>query len=339
MEAAGAMFCIWCDYPQNMTEQQVVRETADVITAFGSALPGTEEPEPTPEPIPEPTPEPEQGTVADEATGISVKAEGLTRVEVAPVSEEEIPEIQEASKVVAYEITPYAGRRHIPERRKYPCLYRMDGIPQNFMPMCRRRTEPLPRWKVHTRTENSLTQRLTSRSMPWERMRSLWQTNPREWKSTREAAPPLRFPVWISQTVVDSSALDTGIATVDVQAKETVAENNWQLVTNGAAGIVPGEQYLIVSGNSGSQYALTSGGGASAVSISDGKIESAPSGTAFTLVRNGNGYSLQDSNGRYLYPTASRGIFGGWTYELESNQNSAQAVTINGSNSVTISRR
>ena len=338
MEAAGAMFCIWCDYPQNMTEQQVVRETADVITAFGSALPGTEEPEPTPEPIPEPTPEPEQGTVADEATGISVKAEGLTRVEVAPVSEEEIPEIQEASKVVAYEITPYAGEEAYTGEAEVS-LPVPDGWDTAKLHAYVQEADG-----TFTQVEGTYADGKFTYTAPHFSIHALGEDaepladEPQRVEVNAGSSTTITVPGVDLTDSVDSSALDTGIATVDVQAKETVAENNWQLVTNGAAGIVPGEQYLIVSGNSGSQYALTSGGGASAVSISDGKIESAPSGTAFTLVRNGNGYSLQDSNGRYLYPTASRGIFGGWTYELESNQNSAQAVTINGSNSVTISR-
>ncbi|MBS5702254.1 MAG: family 20 glycosylhydrolase [Butyricicoccus pullicaecorum] len=36
----GATFCIWCDYPGAGTEESVVSATADVIKAFGGALPG-----------------------------------------------------------------------------------------------------------------------------------------------------------------------------------------------------------------------------------------------------------------------------------------------------------
>jgi len=35
----GACFCIWCDYPQADTDTNVVKNTAAVIAAFGSALP------------------------------------------------------------------------------------------------------------------------------------------------------------------------------------------------------------------------------------------------------------------------------------------------------------
>lgn len=36
----GATFCIWCDVPEAGTEENVVSATADVIKAFGGALPG-----------------------------------------------------------------------------------------------------------------------------------------------------------------------------------------------------------------------------------------------------------------------------------------------------------
>lgn len=135
---------------------------------------------------------------------------------------------------------------------------------------------------------------------------------------------------------IDTANLDEAIATVDVQATYTEDEDDWQLVTNGAAGIVSGDEYLIVSGSSGNQYALTSSGGASSVTITDGKIESAPSGTVFTLTSSGGGYYLRDENETYLYPTASRSS--SWFYSLSTGQTSAEAVTISGNSSVTISR-
>ena len=328
MEAAGAMFCIWCDYPQNMTEQAVVSETADVITAFGKAISGGETTEP------EEPEEPEEGTASDEATGITVTGAGLTSVTVEEVAE--APAIDGMAKTVAYDVTPYAGDEAytgeatvsvpVPEGWDTSLLHayvqEADGSYAEVSGTYAdgKYTYTAPHFSVQVLAEAVKAAANTQR------------VEVNAGSSTTITVPGVDLT-----DSVDSSALDTGIATVDVQAKESVAENNWQLVTNGAAGIVPGEQYLIVSGNSDSQYALTSGGGASQVSISDGKIESAPSGTVFTLVQNGNGYSLRDSNGRYLYPTATRGYIR-WTYSLETNQNSPQAVTINGSNSVTISR-
>jgi len=38
-EPDGAMFCIWCDYPGADTETSVLNATANVIAAFGAALP------------------------------------------------------------------------------------------------------------------------------------------------------------------------------------------------------------------------------------------------------------------------------------------------------------
>ena len=326
MDAAGAMFCIWCDYPQNMTEQAVVSETADVITAFGKAISGGETTEPE---------EPGQATVSDEATGITVTGAGLTSLTVEALAE--APAIDGMAKTVAYDVTPYAGDEAytgeatvsvpVPEGWDTSLLHayvqEADGSYAEVSGAYAdgKYTYTAPHFSVQVLAEAAKAAANTQR------------VEVNAGSSTTITVPGVDLT-----DSVDSSALDTGIATVDVQAKETVAEDNWQLVTNGAAGIVPGEQYLIVSGNSGSQYALTSGGGASQVSISNGKIESAPSGTVFTLVQNGNGYSLQDSNGRYLYPAASREFWGDWNYSLETNQNSAQAVTINGNSSVTISR-
>lgn len=326
MEAAGAMFCIWCDYPQNMTEQAVVSETADVISAFGKAISDGETTEPE---------EPGQATVSDEATGITVTGAGLTSLTVEALAD--APAIDGMAKTLAYDVTPYVGDKAytgeatvsvpVPEGWDTSLLHayvqEADGsyVEVSGTYADGKYTYTAPHFSVQVLAEAAKAAANTQR------------VEVNAGSSTTITVPGVDLT-----DSVDSSALDTGIATVDVQAKESVAENNWQLVTNGAAGIVPGEQYLIVSGNSGSQYALTSGGGASQVSISDGKIESAPSGTVFTLVQNGNGYNLQDSNGRYLYPAAEREFLDRWNYSLETNQNSAQAVTINGNSSVTISR-
>lgn len=40
--AKGAMFCIWCDVGNAASQESVVSATADVITAFGSTLPGAD---------------------------------------------------------------------------------------------------------------------------------------------------------------------------------------------------------------------------------------------------------------------------------------------------------
>lgn len=38
LDASGAMFCIWCDYPGEGTEDSVITSTAETIAAFGAAL-------------------------------------------------------------------------------------------------------------------------------------------------------------------------------------------------------------------------------------------------------------------------------------------------------------
>lgn len=45
---AGAMFCIWGDYPGAETEASVISKTADTIAAFGGTLPKTEPVDPAP---------------------------------------------------------------------------------------------------------------------------------------------------------------------------------------------------------------------------------------------------------------------------------------------------
>lgn len=325
LEAAGAMFCIWSDYPNAMSEQEVVGSVADVITAFGNAISNGSETDPD---------DPETGTATDPETNISVTAPGVTAVTVAPL--ENAPEIDGTGRVAAYDITPYAGEEKytgeatvsipVPEGWDTSLLHayvqetdgsftRIDGTYADGM-----FTYTAPHFSVQALGEDA------QEIVPDERI-----------EVAAGSSTTITIPGVDLSGDVDTSKLDEAIATVDVQAKQTETENSWQLVTNGAAGIVPGDEYLIVSGSSGTQYALTSSGEASRVSISDGKIENAPSGTVFKLNSNGDGYSLQDENGRYLYPTAKRN-YRRWSYSLNTNQGSAQAVTINGSNFVTISR-
>lgn len=63
-DPAGAMFCIWSDYPGALTDTEVASQTADVIAAFGATLPSVE------------------STVTDDDTGITATATGLTSISV-----------------------------------------------------------------------------------------------------------------------------------------------------------------------------------------------------------------------------------------------------------------
>ncbi|OUN24540.1 family 20 glycosylhydrolase [Pseudoflavonifractor sp. An85] len=40
-DPVGAMFCIWCDKPQDMTDEEVAKQVPAVISAFGATLPET----------------------------------------------------------------------------------------------------------------------------------------------------------------------------------------------------------------------------------------------------------------------------------------------------------
>lgn len=102
---------------------------------------------------------------------------------------------------------------------------------------------------------------------------------------------------------------DTGTETEYGKVTETSGsgETYYSLVTNGAAGIVAGDKYLIVSSNSGNAYALTKTAGSAEVAIADSKIQTIQEAAEFTLEANGNYYYLKDSDGTYLYP-ASGGI-------------------------------
>lgn len=99
---SGAMFCIWADYPGAETEASVISKTADTIKAFGKTLPDTSAVEKWKTVS-------EDNTVYDEATGVSVTAPGLTKVEVTE-KKDNLPELPEgASAMLAWDIKPYVG--------------------------------------------------------------------------------------------------------------------------------------------------------------------------------------------------------------------------------------
>lgn len=93
---AGAMFCTWCDNGAADGQDDganVVTKTADVISAFGAALPGNTA---------------EESTVTCKNGIIFVTAPGLTSL---VCEEADAPQIKEAKegRIKAYNITPYVG--------------------------------------------------------------------------------------------------------------------------------------------------------------------------------------------------------------------------------------
>ena len=93
ISADGAMFCIWCDYP-NATEDdaQVITDVQPYLENFASTLPTV--------------------PVTDEATGVSVEAAGVTSMEVVQLSDGyAISGLNEyaCTDYVAYEVTLNGG--------------------------------------------------------------------------------------------------------------------------------------------------------------------------------------------------------------------------------------
>ncbi len=133
------------------------------------------------------------------------------------------------------------------------------------------------------------------------------------------------------QTVTVTAAGDTGDVdtTYGTIGKTTGSgATYYELVTNGAAGIVDGQQYLIVSANTDSGYALTKTAGAAAVTIESNKITTVDTNAVFTLVSDGNGGHYLNGNGTYLIVSYG---------SLSTSQSRRTAWTISGNNAVQIS--
>ena len=99
-EQAGGMFCIWCDYPNAETEDQIYTKvvTNGILSAMSKAMGH----------MPESggSTDPKDVTVEDKATGVSVTAPGLTDVTIE--AKDSATDINGAAqgKVVSYDITP-----------------------------------------------------------------------------------------------------------------------------------------------------------------------------------------------------------------------------------------
>ena len=89
-DPAGAMFCIWCDVGNANGADDgaaVVSATADVIAAFGAALPASEtDPEPTPDPDPDPEPGESVEVTENETITVTVGQTATATIEGADYS-------------------------------------------------------------------------------------------------------------------------------------------------------------------------------------------------------------------------------------------------------------
>lgn len=133
----------------------------------------------------------------------------------------------------------------------------------------------------------------------------------------------------------------------NVNTTTTVGESYWERVNNDVSGINSGEKYLIAYKSGNSYYLLSKTGGATNVAVSSDKITTTVSdANQFTLTASGDTWTIKDSDGKCLYPTATKSNNGGypggsssWSYYLSTQQSSAQSVTISGSGSVKIYSR
>lgn len=104
-EQTGGMFCIWCDYPNAETEDQIYTKvvTNGVLAAMSEAMGHMPETPTDPTDPTDPT-EPENATVTN--NGVSVTAPGLTSVTVTEKTPATDIDGAAEGKVVSYDITP-----------------------------------------------------------------------------------------------------------------------------------------------------------------------------------------------------------------------------------------
>lgn len=334
-EPAGAMFCIWCDVGNaDGTDDgsNVVNQTKNVITAFGKTLPGSG------------IVTPAETTVSCEDGTVSVTAAGLTSV---TCSKAQTPLVEGAAegKVVAYNVVPvnadgnYIGKGTV-----------TISVPEGWD------TTKLGAFVVESngavsKVDGTYIDGKYTFIAPHFSVMGLYEAaSASEVEITDTKEININIGKTITETIngadysnqINADNLDEKVATIKAEKTEVVGEIYWELVTNGAEGIEDGKEYVIASGNSGSVHALSKTGGCSgAISVSANKIQAVDSDYVFTLEKNGSGWNLKDSDGKFLYPTGKMTSilgFSSWNYEWSLGQNSPQTVTINGDASVTIGR-
>lgn len=324
-EQAGSMFCIWCDYPGAETEdeiaEKVMSDNSNILKAMSNAM--GHNPEKT-------------VTITDKKSGISVTASGLNKVECA-VSNTEV-KIEGANHILAYDIKPVDANGYYTGAATVSI-----PVPKGW------NTDKMGAFVVETDGKVTL---LTGKyadgvytyTAPHFSVQGIYDkisTNVSENPTGKSISLTIGHEA--TDTLVGDYSNDVGkfsnsdIAAINVET-ETVSGEYWELVTNGADGIAGNQEYIIANANTGTVYALTKDGETSTgISVSDGKITSnVGSECAFKFVRNGNGWSIQDNAGTYLYPEAER--IWGWNYSISNKQGSAEAVSITGNSTVKLAR-
>lgn len=328
-EQAGSMFCIWCDYPGAETEdeiaEKVMSDNSNILKAMSNAM--GHNPEKT-------------VTITDKKSGISVTASGLNKVECA-VSNTEV-KIEGANHILAYDIKPVDANGYYTGAATVSI-----PVPKGW------NTDKMGAFVVETDGKVTL---LTGKyadgvytyTAPHFSVQGIYDkisTNVSENPTGKSISLTIGHEA--TDTLVGDYSNDVGkfsdsdIAAINVET-ETVSGEYWELVTNGADGIAANQEYIIANANTGTVYALTKDGETSTgISVSNGKITSnVGSECAFTFVKNGNGWSIKDNAGKYLYPQAKLGLNLklDWNYSISNQQSSAVAVSITGNSAVKLAR-
>lgn len=328
-EQAGSMFCIWCDYPGAETEdeiaEKVMSDNSNILKAMSNAM--GHNPEKT-------------VTITDKKSGISVTASGLNKVEC-EASNTEV-KIEGANHTLAYDIKPVDANGYYTGAATVSI-----PVPEGW------NTDKMGAFVVETDGKVTLltgeyADGVYTYTAPHFSVQGIYDKN-----STNVSENPTEKSISLTigheatDRLVGDYSNDVGkfnnsdIAAINVET-ETVPGEYWELVTNGADGIVANQEYIIANANTGTVSALTKDGGTSTgISVSNGKITSnVGSECAFTFVKNGNGWSIKDNAGKYLYPQAKLGLNLklDWNYSISNQQSSAVAVSITGNSAVKLAR-
>lgn len=285
-DKAGAMFCIWCDYPGAETEDQITQKV--INTGILSALSEKMGHEKTVE----------LSTVTCKDHQISVTAPGLTSLNCTRV---ENPAYSEdgAVVVVGYNITPYADET----------AYTGSGTVEIAVP---EEVQGLNSIRIYdAKYEKVVPSAVADGKITFTASHfSEYDIIGQNVEVTKEKT----ITVSVGQTLTDiieggsyspdEKDLNTAIATVSAEYTQTSADKEVREVT----AITSGKQYLIV--NTRAEKLLTgeiSYYGDNAGLALNGELS--PESTAlWTITSSGSGYTIQNSSNRYLtigYNTAS----------------------------------
>lgn len=152
--------------------------------------------------------------------------------------------------------------------------------------------------------------------------------------------------------VIDTTAIVDGkvtfttdhFSTYDLAqtAAEDTADLEWVVIYEVEGGsyyelaksVESGETYLIASAASGSSVRLLKKDGScsNSVTVSNGRITSGGADYEWMFQSSGNGYTIQDTDGDYLYPNASYNKKR-WSYSIQTGASSPQTVSVDMDNS------